>query len=356
MPTFDPMLPLSAATAAFGEGLDALFVRATFRSPTAGRRAARASLASRIEAARRLYPEAARDGRLFPAPPAAVLTQRPVRDLPEGEVVDLTWPSVWRSLEPSHATLLGRCPENAICHGRWFRHWRPAPTLIALHGWGAGHYAIEEVAMRARWLYRQGLDVVLVNLPFHARRLPRGRWTPMFPSTNPIRANEGFAQATSDLRALVRALRDRGAPSVGVAGMSLGGFTSALLATVEPTLDFAVPMIAFPSVAELMWDHAFGTEALARAAEAGLARDAFIDAFAPTSPEARPPAIASDRVLVIAGQRDRVTPLRYSERLAAHFGGAHLAVFPGSHLVQHGRAAAFDTLVAFLRGRGVLPA
>jgi pimeloyl-ACP methyl ester carboxylesterase len=65
--------------------------------------------------------------------------------------------------------------------------------------------------------------------------------------------NEGFRQAVTDIRSLARWLRNRGAPHVGVMGMSLGGYTSALVATVmsQDEIDFVMPMIPLASIATM---------------------------------------------------------------------------------------------------------
>src|SRR5207248_10040277 len=122
----------------------------------------------------------------------------------------------------------------------------------------------------------------------------------------------------------------------GVSGMSLGGFTSALLATVEPRLDFGVPIIAFSCVADLMWEHGEGTDARRRAEVAGVTRERFGAAFDALGPLRRAPLVPAARMLVIAGERGRVGTLQHAHRLQAHFGGAALRTFPGAHLVQLG--------------------
>jgi pimeloyl-ACP methyl ester carboxylesterase len=208
------------------------------------------------------------------------------------------------------------------------------------------------LAFRARRLYAQGFDVVLVNLPFHARRAPPGRVRPMFPSTDPVRANEGFAQAVMDVRALVATLLARGAPAVGVTGMSLGGYTSALLATVEARLAFVVPIIPFSSLPRLMWEHGEGTAARARAEAVGITLDHFAPAFAATDPLARAPVVDPPRILIIAGERDRVTPSHHARRLHEHFAGSRFLTFPGSHLVHAGLDEVFAEVVAFAQGIG----
>ena len=57
-----------------------------------------------------------------------------------------------------------------------------------------------------------------------------------------------------DLRDFIGWLREKGHPQVGVMGMSLGGYTTSLLATLENDLAFAVPMIPLASLADFARD------------------------------------------------------------------------------------------------------
>src|SRR5690606_15307753 len=90
------------------------------------------------------------------------------------------------------------------------------------------------------WFYEHlGVDVALFNLPFHGRR--QTRRSPFsghgFFAGGISHINEAFGQAVHDFQALLDYLQHtRGVTEVGVTGVSLGGFTSALLACVEPRL------------------------------------------------------------------------------------------------------------------------
>jgi hypothetical protein len=52
-------------------------------------------------------------------------------------------------------------------------------------------------------------------------------------------------------------------------------------------------------------------------------------------------------MLVVGAKADRITPLRHARRLSTHF-RAPLVTFPGGHLFQLGRAAAFDAVAELL--------
>ena len=267
-----------------------------------------------------------------------------------GGVSDLTWTSGYVARLPEAREKYARWKENGIGHVRLFRHAEVRPAIVCIHGYRAGTFRFEERAWAAAWLYRLGLDVALFTLPFHALRAPASRKrTPLFPSADVARTNEGFAHAVWDLRALVAWLRARGAPKVGVAGMSLGGYTTALAATVDPTLDFAIPFIPVADMTDVVVDHEAlrGTtvpHALVEAGKFSMHR---------VRPLARKPAIPGERVLVVAAENDRIARRTHAEMLAEHF-GAELVTFPGAHLLQFGRREGFGAIAKFLARRGTI--
>jgi alpha/beta hydrolase family protein len=302
----------------------------------------------RLEETARTY-QAVDPAAFFAEPPEPRMEATFVRSLRGGgEVVDLSWQSGW---EPHDAT--GRehylhFEENRIAQARLLCHPRPAPAIVCIHGYRAGVHRFEELAWNAGWLHRRlGLDVALLTLPFHALRAPRGRFAPVFPSLRTGRTVEGFGQAVWDARALMRWLRARGAPRLGVAGMSLGGYTSALLATVEPRLDFAVLFIPLADLTDVAFEH----EALRGEPIPEVLREAGKRALQLVRPLARAPLVPGDRMLVIAARSDRITAMdSHAERLAAHF-KAPLVRFPGGHLLQFGRRAGLKAMGALIRSR-----
>ncbi len=290
------------------------------------------------------------DGTFFAPPPPIAPRTAPVRPMRGGEVVDWSWPSGFILHCADVADRYLADEENATAAARLFLHeGRPRPTVILLHGYRGGQFALEERIFPVQWLFDRGLDVALGVLPFHGVRLHRGRG-PLFPGSDPRITNEGFRQSVLDLRALARHLLERGAPAVGVMGMSLGGYTTSLLATVEPRLAFAVPMIPLASIAHMAKDLGRLTgSAEEQAAQLG----ALEAAYRAVSPFARAPKIAPERVLVLGAEGDRITPVEHAHRLAAHF-GSKIHLFHGGHILQFGRAGAFREVGRLLGGLGLL--
>ena len=187
-----------------------------------------------------------------PDTPDAV-RELPVRDLPGGRCVDLVFGSSFLPVYAGARPDFARFPENQTVHARWWRHDRRGwPTVLCLHGFASGHPLVDALAFQARRLYRAGLDVLLYTLPFHGSRRPRGarKSGEGFFGPNMARTNEAFAQAIFDARALMRWVARSGSGPVGAFGMSLGAYVTALLATLEPRLAFAVAMIPVASLTE----------------------------------------------------------------------------------------------------------
>jgi predicted alpha/beta hydrolase family esterase len=283
----------------------------------------------------------------FFAPPRPIEpSARPVRAIAGGAVVDWSWPSAFEPHSGDIAARYSSQEENRSAAARLFLHeGRPRPAVLLLHGYRGGQWALEERVWPIQWLFDKGLDVALPVFPFHAVR-GRRRGPPLAPGSDPRMTNEGFRQAVLDLRTLTHHLLARGAPSVGVMGMSLGGYTASLLATVEDRLHFAVPMIPLVSIADVARDlgRLVGT-----ADEQRLQFEGLEAVHRVVSPLSRPARIDRDRILVLGAAGDRITPIDHARRLADHF-GAPLEVFSGGHILQFGRADAFRA-VGRLLGR-----
>jgi len=299
-----------------------------------------------------------RDGTLglpspvFPEPTAPAVRLHAQGEGPLGtQVVDLEFASDYQPFHPAARERYLAMTENMTAHARWWTSDRGRPTIVMIHGWGAdSHWMTFRSFLVPYWL-RHGWDVAAFVLPFHGARAPgtgMRRSGSLFPSPNPLRTNEGFAHAIYDLRALAMFLRARGSSAVGAMGMSLGGYTTALWASIAGPgdvggTDFAVAMIPAVAMAKVMWSHGAHSPVRARAAKAGIDEDLLAQAFEVHAPTTRPARVPADRRFVIAGKGDRITPPEQAEALAAHW-GTEVLWFEGGHLAQIGRSDAMRTV------------
>lgn len=304
-----------------------------------------------LEVAARYQPAVADPARFFPAPARPETTETRVGDGPEGsKVTDLKFLSEYVPYFSEYKSEFLGYAENLTAHARVYScsgrgSGEGRPVVVCLHGWGGGNYWLEERAFVVPYWLRQGFDVALFQLPFHGARIPAGRGRgEMFPSPHVVRTNEAWGQAIHDLRALRQAFEARGAGAVGVMGMSLGGYTTALWASIDERLAFAVPIIPAVDMADLMWRHGEESPARRRAMKAGVSGDLLRDAFAVHAPMTRKPVLAKERLMIVAGKGDRITPPDQAHRLWTHWGEPALHWFPGGHLAQVGRADAFRAI------------
>jgi pimeloyl-ACP methyl ester carboxylesterase len=265
----------------------------------------------------------------------------------DGAVTDLSWRSGFVTLDAEVTERYQSARENAVAVARRYQRSVPRPAVILIHGYMAGPFAIEERIWPLARLDRAGFDVVLFTLPFHGARVRAGRGAvPEFPGPDPRFSVEGFRQAIFDLQNLVGWLLAQGHPRVGTLGMSLGGYTAALLATAEPRLDFVVPIIPLSSLA----DFAREQGSLSPNPEEAATQHALLESiYRRVDPVARPTLVPPERCLVISAKADRVTPAAHARRLAAHM-RAPLQSFYGGHLLQLGRAEAFERVIDLMSG------
>lgn len=277
---------------------------------------------------------------------APVLSGRaPVSFADGGRLWSLRWPSDAPPYRPGSRLRNDRF--NRVAVARWHRHDPkdgPRPVVIVIHGYGAGQWSVEGRIWPLARLYGDGYDVVQIQLPFHGERAnPERRGLPGFPGANPRRNLEGFRQAMADVRGLIRYFRREGAPSVGLWGMSLGGYTSALTATLEP-VDALVLTIPLASLVGYATDRGLLAAGGAGDAQAHLLRGI----YTPIDPFVRAPLVARDKVFTVVAARDGITPVEHGYELAAHFGG-EVYTWPGGHLWAAGRQPGWDAARAFTR-------
>jgi pimeloyl-ACP methyl ester carboxylesterase len=272
--------------------------------------------------------------------------ERAVRSLGrKGKVTDLSWRSEFSPLDDEIAERYLSARENGVAVARHFQQGQARPVVILIHGYMAGPFLLEERIWPLARLELAGFDVVLFTLPFHGSRVRAGRGAvPEFPGEDPRLNVEGFRQAVFDLQNLVGWLLAQGHPRVGALGMSLGGYTAALLATLDARLDFVVPIIPLSSMADFAREQGW----LSPIAEEAATQQALLESiYRRVSPVARPAVVPPERCLVVAAKADRVTPATHARRLSGHL-RAPLQSFYGGHLLQLGRAEAFERIVELM--------
>ena len=283
--------------------------------------------------------------KVFMPPPSPIpVHSRPGRGLEDigGHVELLRFQSPFEPLHPDLASRFRAATNNAVARAQYWRHADgPRATLLIIHGFGASSAAFNTSFFSLRQFFAEGWDVVLFTLPFHGGR--RSAHSPfngaeLFMSGF-AHLTESMAQAICDLRVLIDYLERKGVPRIGATGLSLGGYTTALLAEVDDRIDFAIPNSAvshIPTLIEDWFPANLATSWLGLVKQ--LSPELISRSASLHSPLNYPVLLDKDRLLVIGGAGDRVSPPAQTTALWEHWGKPELHWFPGSHVIHLDRA------------------
>lgn len=235
------------------------------------------------------------------------------------------------------------------------QHWRhpagPRPTLIFVHGYFVSPRWLNSLFFSLRAFYEQGYDILLYTQPFHGdRRAPHEPFNGygIF-GRGFAEANEALLQSVYDLRVWINYLEAQGVRHVGVAGMSLGGYVSALAASCDARLDYAVANVPAVVVADMAYEWPLVLPAAkVFLGRHGLGLRDLRHALAVQCPLTWKPVVDPDRLLIIGGAGDRFTAPRYLNLLHEHWAGSHLHWFPGNHVLHLGKREYLDLMLGFM--------
>ncbi len=244
-------------------------------------------------------------------------------------------------LNPAAADDIAAMKRSAVAHAEHWQHGDTArPTLIVVHGFGADAPWLNAHMLALKSLYRRGHDILLFTFPHHGPRaepwLPFNGWGVF--ANGLLHFIEVTLLAIHDLRVFMRHLKARGSGRIGVSGISLGGYTAALLASVDDGLDYCIPVVpaVSPVDAFLQWQPT-GLLLSRLMRRHGISLTEMRGLAAVHNPLSYVSPMAGERVLIIGGAGDRITEPHHVELLHRHWPGSTMHWFPGNHLLHFGR-------------------
>ena len=210
------------------------------------------------------------------------------------------------------------------------RHREPRPWLVCVHGAQMGRAGLDPTLFRAWQLHEDlGLNVVLPVLPMHgprARGLPKGA---VFPGQDLLDDVHATAQAVWDIRRLLSWIRSQEPDSpIGVNSISLGGYITSLVASLDDGLTCAILGVPVTDLVELLGRHSGLHHNDPRRDVLRLATPlgAMISPFALT------PRVPMAGRFIYAGIADRVVhPRDQVTRLWEHWGRPEIVWYKGGH-------------------------
>ena len=232
----------------------------------------------------------------------------------------------------------------------------PRPWVVCIHGFGMGTPFSNFPAFAAQRLYEDlGLNLAFPTLPLHGPRGTGGISGSDILSVNFLNMVNVFAQGVWDVRRLLRWIRERGGEQVGLYGVSLGGYTAALVSGFEPDLECViagVPPTDFPNVARDNEPWIMSSMESELQADWQLVRElSYV-----VSPLAFDPLTPLERRFIYAGIADRVVRPDQARALWRHWQRPEIHWFPGGHVAAQFRESVQDFVTQSLRKSGMLSA
>ncbi|WP_142386797.1 alpha/beta hydrolase family protein [Mycobacterium hubeiense] len=294
----------------------------------------------------------------FPKPTTPPrVSSRPANPVAEwmanGRVHNLRFQSSFEAVNPALRERCRSYERNNVVHAQhWVHDDGPHPTLCLIHGFMGSAYLFNGLFFSLPWFYRAGYDVLLYTMPFHGRRAEK--YSPFSGYGCFAHGFAGFAetmaQAVHDFRSVIDYLEFTGVDRIALTGMSLGGYTAALIASVEDRIQAVIPNVPVvtPDRTVDEWWPANMVVAL-QSLIANTDRDLANAAGMYHSPLNYRPLVPKDRRLIITGLGDRLAPPQQAELLWEHWDRCAFHWFPGNHILHVSQPDYLRRMTRFMR-------
>jgi pimeloyl-ACP methyl ester carboxylesterase len=294
----------------------------------------------------------------FPVPTEQPrISSRPANPVAEwmakGRVRNIRFNSSFEAVNPAlREQCRGFLRNNVVRAQHWVHDDGPHPTLCVIHGFMGSPYLFNGLFFSLPWFYRCGYDVLLYTLPFHGQRAEK--YSPFSGYGYFAHGFAGFAeamaQAIHDFRSLIDYLEFTGVDRVALTGMSLGGYTAALIACIDDRIQAVIPNVPVVTPDKTV-DEWFPANYVVRLRSliAGTDDELTRAATMYPSPLNYPPLVPKDRRLIIAGLGDRLAPPEQAELLWEHWERCAFHWFPGNHILHVSQPDYLRRMTRFMR-------
>ena len=206
---------------------------------------------------------------------------------------------------PGSARWLGM-KSNSRCDAYVMEHrGGPRPWVVFLHGHGMGMPIDLSVWGALRYYREMGFNVLAPVLPLHGSRRDKID----FLTLDWVSNVHALTQSVWDVRRCLAWIRQREPSSIAVHGVSLGGYTAALLAGLDGDFSCVVAGVPAATIHRPLVAAAARDAAARRALEEyGLLGDRIETLHRVVTPTSLPCVVPKERLYMYAGTLDRLSP------------------------------------------------
>ena len=222
--------------------------------------------------------------------------------------------------------------QNDIARARIFlssQGWS-APAVFFLHAlMSASDFGYQRIAHRFN---QNGWNAILVQLPYHYTRVPARYVNGALALTSDlIRNAETIRQAVIEIRQLLELCRTRGADRFGLIATSYGGWIGSILLSLEEDFEFAALLQPVVDIEEAIWNSPAALTIRARLRRYLIGPGISREHAHLSSPFDQKPLVDPNRIHLLAGEFDRIVPVKTLERLAETWNLQNVEIVPQGH-------------------------
>ena len=226
------------------------------------------------------------------------------------------------------------------------------PWLVCTNGYRMGHAKID-VRVFERFFGRLGLNVLIPVLPLHGPRRRGLHSGTGFLGLDVIDTLHAEAQAVWDIRRLISWIRAQEPTGIGALGLSLGGYTTAVYASLEDDLVCAIPGIALADIPRMLARHAVPRQ-LDRAMARGYSLDRAREVLRVVSPLVLEPRVPKAGRMLFGAVADRLVTPDHVRDLWRHWDEPEIVWYQGGHVTFRLERSVFVGIDRTLRQSGLV--
>lgn len=193
----------------------------------------------------------------------------------------------------------------------------PAPVVIVLHYWGATDLRVERNI--ASGLTQKGIAAVLLTLPYHLTRTPKGsRSGAMAIVPDPEKLKATMLQCVLDVRRTIDFIATHpefDSKRIGMAGTSLGAIVTALVTGIDDRIHSAAYLLGGVDLARVLWRSSRVVTEREDLRQLGFTEEKLREALTTIEPLNYLATLKPTRTFVVGAKFDTVIPPESTEKL-----------------------------------------
>lgn len=234
----------------------------------------------------------------------------------------------FESLRPS-----GNHPNDYVRGESFLNEVGNKPNVIFVHGWRMKGFDRVKKIFHDSIMNNLGWNMYYYTLPYHLERQPEASLYSgeFMVSANINRTVESTRQAIVDLRALIQWMKNNKQGPVIIIGVSLGGFISNLVATLESEIDALVSIFYSNRLSYSIWNTIPGKYIRRDLESHGVNYNDLVKYWELVEPNQALPKINKENILLISAKHDQYVHIQDADLLWESWGKPTRYVYNCGH-------------------------